>query len=96
MPRNKTVSVRSTWAERERYLFLSPETRELTHKNETLIATFYSTVGGFDEHRVEVDKKGRVDSDIVTPNKSGDVKVWIVVRDGRSGAGWASFELDVR
>jgi hypothetical protein len=95
-PRNKRVRVRSRWDERERYLFLSPEGRELTHKRESLIATFYSTIGGFDEHRVALDEQGRVFSDLQLGDDRGEVRVWIVVRDGRGGTGFSSFKLDVR
>jgi hypothetical protein len=96
VPRNKTVSVRSEWDEPERYLFLSAESRDLTHKNESLLASFYSSVGGFDEHRVTVDNAGRVESELHTPDEKGEVQVWVVVRDGRSGTGWVTFKLDVR
>lgn len=95
VPRNKTVRVRSEWEQRERYLLLSPESRQLTRKKEELTASFYSTVGGFDEHRVKLDTKSRVSSDFRTPSERGKVRVWIVVRDGRSGTGWTSLEFDV-
>lgn len=96
VPRDEAISVRSRWDKRERYLLLSTETRELTHANETLVASFYSTVGGFDEHRVQLDKNSRASSRFHTPRQRGEVRMWIVVRDGRSGTGWTSFKLDVR
>lgn len=95
VPRNRVLSLRTSWTAGEKYLFLSPDSRELTYKTETLVASFYSSVGAFDEHRVEVDQSGRVGSKLRTPTQAGEVRVWVVVRDGRGGAGWASITLEV-
>lgn len=94
--RNQIIRVRSEWDELERYLYLDPESREFVKKTETLIASFYSSIGGFDEHRVQLDDKGRVTSEFESGSERGEIQVWIVVRDDRGGLGWESFKLDVR
>lgn len=95
--RNKTIAVRSEWDERESYLYMDPENREFIKKKETLTASFYSSIGGFGEqHRVQLDNKGRVTSEFASGSERGEVQVWIVVRDDRGGVGWQSFKLDVR
>lgn len=93
IPRNASVTFRSEWSAPERYLLLSSE-RELTTPLERYLATFYSTVGGFTQHRSLFEKRS-VDADWQAPADSEHVTFWIVVRDGRGGTGWTTFTVTV-
>jgi hypothetical protein len=93
IPRNASVTFRSKWSAPERYLLLSPE-RELTKPTEQYLATFYSSVGRFTEHRSLFAKRS-VDAAWQAPENPDQVTFWIVVRDGRGGTGWTTFDVTV-
>lgn len=93
VPRNASVTIRSRWSAPERYMLLSSD-GELTKPREQYLASFFSSVGGFVEHRASVDKS-TVDAEWDAPSESGQVTFWLVVRDGRGGTGWTTFEVSV-
>ena len=92
--RGAQVTFRSKWSPPENYLLLSPESRELTTPKEQYLATFYSSVGGFAEHRRLVEKH-TVDAVWSAPETAEDVRIWLIVRDGRGGVGWVRLEAVV-
>jgi hypothetical protein len=93
IPRNASVTFRSKWSAPERYLLVSSE-RELTKPTEEYLATFYSSVGRFTQHRKLVEGR-TVNAKWQAPENPELVTVWLVVRDGRGGTGWTSFEVTV-
>lgn len=95
VPQGAMVSVRTEWSTPETYQFLSTEERVLERREETYLASFYSSVGGFVNHRVTVDERSRADAEWRSPSTAGVVRIWAIVRDGRGGVGWVSFGLNV-
>lgn len=81
---------------RERYLWFSNETRELSVRRESMRAAWYTTAGKYDDERTGVDEDSDSDStenSFTAPNQTGELVLWVVLRDARGGVG--SHELKV-
>jgi hypothetical protein len=96
VPRDTTIVFRSQWSAPEKYQLLSQETRALEERREEYLASFYSTVGGFVDHRVIPNSKHIAEAEWQSPSNRGVVDFWVVVRDGRGGVGWHAFSLEVK
>jgi hypothetical protein len=78
----------------ESFLYIDPTSMQVTTQRESIVVSWYATAGSFDEDRV-----GRAAGDLGTtaqngwtaPATAGAVQLWIVIRDGRGGEGWASY-----
>lgn len=96
VPRDTTIVFRSQWSEPEKYQLLSPETRTLEERREEYLASLYSTVGRFVEHRVIPNSRHVAEAEWQSPTSKGVVDFWVVMRDGRGGVGWQTFSLEVK
>ena len=83
----------------EPYVAFDPLTLQLSRRREGMRASWYATAGGFD-----IGATGTADTELditdssntwTAPIVSGVVRLWIVLRDDRRGAGWGSYELEV-
>lgn len=81
----------------EFYVMLDPATRGLVEQRERLIASWFATAGGFDEHRTEAPEPELTSTDAVwfAPQSAGVVRLWVVLRDGRGGVTHAEREIVV-
>jgi hypothetical protein len=84
----------------EPYLYFDPATRELVDRREAMRVSWFASAGAF-EH----DRTGRTEgeADMTTsenhwtaPTESGEVRIWVVLRDDRGGVGWGSYKLQVQ
>lgn len=96
VPRDTTITFRSQWSEPEKYQLLAPDTLALEERREEYLASFYSTVGRFVEHRVIPNSRHVAEAEWQSPSNRGVVDFWVVVRDGRGGVGWHAFSLEVK
>jgi len=80
----------------EPYVVLDPESRSIVERSEALLTSWYATAGLFDEPRTGPD--GAAPSALnrwVAPASPGLVDVWVVLRDGRGGVGYAARRFNV-
>jgi hypothetical protein len=82
----------------EPYLWFDPKARALVSRREAIRVSWFATAGSF-----ETSHSGRAEDDLEThaANRwsapaSGTAYLWVVVRDDRGGASWATFRLEVR
>jgi hypothetical protein len=83
----------------EQYVALDPATRALVTRREAIRVAWFATGGTLAE-----DSGGRaegeadppsLDNGWTAPARSGDVRLWLVVRDDRGGVGWQSYRVAV-
>lgn len=82
----------------EPYLWFDPKARALVSRREAIRVSWFATAGSFDASH-----SGRAEGDVEphasnrwTAPAGGTVHLWIVVRDDRGGASWATYRFDVR
>jgi hypothetical protein len=83
----------------EPYLFLDRTRRELVMRRESMHVAWFATAGSFRDART-----GRSESEAnvttsdnlwTAPAQSGDVDLWLVLRDDRGGVGWQQYRVHV-
>lgn len=81
----------------ERYVLLDPETRSLVERSEDIVASWYTSAGGFEDPRTGPSDPvlPQAENAWLTPLEPGPAVLWVVLRDGRGGAGFASYRLQV-
>jgi hypothetical protein len=83
----------------EPYVQFDTQARVLTDRREAIRVSWFATGGEFDHERTgqaESANPGASTSNLWTaPETSGDVRVWVVIRDDRGGVGWSSHRLRV-
>jgi hypothetical protein len=81
----------------ETYVVLDPESGALADRSEEVLASWYTSGGGFDEPRTGA-------ADVLAPQaeniwqvplEPGPAAVWVVLRDGRGGIGYANYRFQV-
>jgi len=80
----------------EPYVLFDPETGALVERSEALSASWYATGGDLEEPRTGPD--GAAPSALnawLAPATAGPVELWVVLRDGRGGVGYAARRFDV-
>jgi hypothetical protein len=84
----------------EPYVALDPVTHKLDNRHEAIRVSWFASDGRFDHERT-----GRTEAEHTTsfsdnawvaPSKSGEVRIWVVLRDDRGGVGYRSFKLAVQ
>jgi hypothetical protein len=82
----------------EPYVWFDPETRTLPTRREAIRASWFVTGGELaagHTGRAEDDRATTTDNRWTAPSTPGPAHLWIVLRDDRGGAGWASFRFEV-
>jgi hypothetical protein len=85
----------------EPYVVFDTETMGLSAKREAMQVAWYATAGAFtdDSTAPTADAPDTAvntwTAPAVLPNKTGEVLLWLVVRDDRGGVGWQSYRLTV-
>jgi hypothetical protein len=83
----------------EQYLLFDPETQALEVHQEAITVAWFATGGTLAD-----DSSGRAESEAGTPSldngwtvpaQTGEVRLWLVVRDDRGGVGWQSYRVQV-
>jgi hypothetical protein len=80
----------------ERYLWYDGERRALSVRRESMRVSWYKTAGTYAEERTGVDEQDlntHVDNTWTAPDGTGELTLWLVLRDARGGVG--SLELPV-
>jgi len=105
IPAGASVRLRASWpgcdgvpcAGSEPYVVFEPQARALVERTEAIRVAWFATDGAFDEDRTGVEAGGGLSSDNgwMAPEVAGPVRLWVVIRDDRGGAGWLDFVLDV-
>ncbi len=106
------VTLRAAWAPcgsapaacsgAEPYLYIDPATKQVATARESIVASFYASGGAFD-----LDRVGREGADTATtadngwtapsePGQTGEVHLWVVLRDSRGGVGWEAYTIAVQ
>lgn len=82
----------------EDYVWFDGENRELVTRRESLSLAWYTTGGTFDEERTGVaedERASKLRNTFTAPSKSGNFKLWLVLRDSRGGVGFKELALEV-
>ncbi|HSO32295.1 MAG TPA: hypothetical protein VLT33_07265 [Labilithrix sp.] len=82
----------------EPYVALDPVTRTLADRREAIRVSWFATDGDFGDERTgreEGDATSTSDNAWTAPAQTGTVTMWLVVRDSRGGAGWATYVIRV-
>jgi len=106
--RGKPIQLRASWASctdgaacggAESYALFDADSRQLETKRESVRVSWYATAGHFenavtgrDENELATD----TDNTWTAPTGSGDVQLWLVIRDSRGGQTFRSFVLSVK
>jgi hypothetical protein len=84
----------------EPYVELDPEKRAIVDRREAIRLSWFATTGSFDHDRTGRAEDDRVpatsENDWTAPTTSGDVRLWVVIRDDRGGVGWSEVHIDVQ
>jgi hypothetical protein len=83
----------------ETYVNLDLATHNLVLQSEGMQVSWFATAGAFDNDRTGRDPNDTNDfttNTWHTPTRAGIVRLWVVLRDNRGGAGWAQYAFDVR
>jgi hypothetical protein len=100
------LDLRARWAEcaaderctgAESYVMYDPQAQGLVDRTEALLASWYATAGKFDEPRTEatLDTPFQAENGWSAPTEAGPVRLWVVLRDGRGGVGFAAYRLEI-
>jgi hypothetical protein len=95
-PKDCTVPRGCTGA--ERYLLFDPESHMLVERREEIRVSWFATAGKFGIDRTDrgADDAARTSANSwIAPTASGEVRLWIVLRDDRGGSGWQSYRIAV-
>lgn len=80
----------------ETYVMYDSEAEALVERNEVLLASWYASSGEFEAARTEAaGGPFRADNAWSAPIEGGPVRLWVVLRDGRGGVGYAAYPLEV-
>lgn len=87
--------VRCTGA--EPFVMYDAEAEGLVDRTEIVVASWYATAGSFDEHRTGAtgDAPNQASNTWLAPLGPADVGMWVVLRDGRGGVGYAAYRFAV-
>jgi hypothetical protein len=83
---------------KEAYVFFDPQSREIVERSEAIRVAWFTSDGRLQEERTGVEEASdALDSEntFTAPGASGDVNLWIVLRDSRGGVGWQQLQLHV-
>ena len=84
-------------AGQERYVWFDSQERVLKVRRESMSIAWYNTAGSYAQERTgadEDDTAQRSDNQWTAPSETGELTLWLVVRDARGGVG--TFQLGVR
>lgn len=80
----------------ETYVFFDPETRSIVERQEHVVATWYTTHGDFADHRSLAEGAANsAENRWMAPPGRTLATLWVVLRDGRGGVGWAQVRVEV-
>jgi hypothetical protein len=83
----------------EPYVAFDTVQREIAERREAIRISWYANDGSFEHDRTgssEADAAIVVsENEWTAPNTTGDVLLWVVIRDDRGGVGWQSYKLAV-
>lgn len=83
----------------ESYVWFDPQARLFVTRREAINVAWFATAGAFAAARTgrSEPEAAATDSanDWIAPAASGDVWLWLVIRDSRGGVGWSSYRLRV-
>lgn len=79
----------------EHYVSYDPGARRIVERTERVVATWFTTQGDLLDHRTSADGRSSVNR-WLAPEEGGNVRLWVVLRDGRGGIGWRSFRAQVQ
>jgi hypothetical protein len=83
----------------EAYAYLDAQTHAVVQAREQMRVSWFATGGAFDDDRTgraATDATPYTDNGWTAPAATGDVNLWVVLRDDRGGVGWQSFVVRVR
>jgi len=84
----------------EHYLYYDRTSRSFATRRENLRVAWFATAGHFDGPRTgrpEAEAStSQTDNVWTAPKQSGEVSVWLVLRDDRGGIGWQGYRLNVQ
>lgn len=103
----RSLVLRASWAEcasdspctgAEPFVMFDSEAQAVVDRTETVIASWYATAGDFDEHRTTASLAAPAQAKNTwrAPPGPADVGLWVVLRDGRGGVGYAAYRLQVQ
>jgi len=76
------------------------ESKQVTARRESIIVSWYSTQGLFDNRRTGVSETDPdepwTENGWLAPDAEGVVNLWLALRDDRGGVGWNSYRVDIR
>lgn len=105
----QVIPLRASWAActpdmpactgAEHYASFDPGTQAVVGRSEGLRLSWFTTGGTFTSDHTGVEE-GSADTQSANtwtaPSAPGLVHLWVVIRDDRGGAGWRSFDIDVK
>jgi hypothetical protein len=100
IPAGARVDLTATWpeADAETFAYFDPSSQSVTRQRESMQVAWYATTGVFDTEttgRASTDVSARSENVWTAPSTSGLAHAFIVLRDSRGGADFASVELTV-
>lgn len=83
----------------EPYMMLDQQQHELIHRREAIRISWFATDGRFEHERTgrgeDEAEHSFSDNGWTAPTKTGELWLWVVIRDDRGGVGWSAYKLDV-
>lgn len=83
----------------EHYVWFAPTTRTVQPRRETLLLSWYATLGDFDVERTGVAETDREATSSQNgwraPTRPGTGSIWLVIADDRGGVSWQQASLEV-
>jgi hypothetical protein len=73
-----------------------PNLRQLEERQEELLLSWYASDGQIATHRTAPSGAVTAGNRWVAPERRGEARLWVVIRDGRGGVGWGSVVILVR
>lgn len=106
----ETVTLRATWAPcpttpvkgctgAEPYVALDPAAHALVDRRESMRVSWFATAGNYSHDRTgrtEQDTASFSENEWTAPDTSGEISLWVVLRDDRGGVGFEAYAINVQ
>jgi hypothetical protein len=83
----------------EQYVWFDPATRTVAERREAIRIDWFATAGTLGDDTSGRDESEAGSSEVgntwTAPDKAGDARLWVVVRDDRGGVGWEGYRIAV-